>query len=194
MIAKNFSSTPETPKGSEGSESAGEKQSSELRRMDFDEYDDYDEPPKTAGEAVARYAYTGFWLSLMAGGLYCIYVLAKEIFPGRMNPNSLFSEVFDKLKFDDRILEMTGSNVKAFGRDSGRRTEGRRNQIDSRKFVDDRLGTSCLRVRFNMEGTRGKVKVWASVLDSTPANEYVYIIVQNMRTGQVLTIEDNRDM
>ena len=116
----------------------------------------------------------------------------KELFPGRMNPNSLFSELFDKLQINDQIMAMVGENIKGFGRDTGRNTEGRRNHIDSYKFQGED-GSTRIRIRFNIKGKKGQVLVWAEVSDAMPSNEYVYIIVQNLRSGRVLTLEDNRD-
>lgn len=42
-------------------------------------------------------------LGLLGFGAFCVYLTAKELFPGRMNPNSLFSEVFDKLRVHDEV-------------------------------------------------------------------------------------------
>jgi len=44
-----------------------------------------------------------------------------------------------------------------------------------------------------MKGSRGQVQVWAEVSSKMAANEFVYVVCQNIRTGRVLTIEDNRD-
>ncbi len=82
--------------------------------------------------------------------------------------------------------------MKAFGRDSGRNTEGRRNHIDSYKYVAED-GSNRLRIRFNIKGDKGQVHVWAEVSDRMKSDEYVYIVCQNARTGRVLTVEDKRD-
>lgn len=52
--------------------------------------------------------------------------------------------------------------MKAFGRDTGRNTEGRRNHIDSYKYVADD-GSKRTRVRFNIKGNKGQVHVWVEV-------------------------------
>lgn len=81
--------------------------------------------------------------------------------------------------------------MKAYGRDVGR-NEGRRNHVDSRAY-DDIDGSKRMRVRFGVEGPRGKVRVWAEVSSKMLDGEYVYIICQCMQTGRVLTVVDNRD-
>lgn len=59
-------------------------------------------------------------------------------------------------------MRMAGDSMKAFGRDVGRTTEGRRNHIDSYTYKADD-GSSRTRVRFNIKGDKGKVVVWAEV-------------------------------
>lgn len=57
---------------------------------------------------------------------------------------------------------MVGENAKAFGRDVGRNTEGRRNHVDSYKYKADD-GSNRLRVRFNIKGDKAQIRVWAEV-------------------------------
>src|SRR3546814_9886631 len=45
---------------------------------------------------------------------------------------------------------------------------------------------------FNWQGTHGKAVVWAEVSDKFGADQFVYLVAQDMRTGRVFTIEDNR--
>ena len=52
------------------------------------------------------------------------------------------------------------------GRASGR-NEGRRNHVDSRKY-DGEDGSTRMRVRFYVEGPRGKCLVWAEVSLTVP--------------------------
>ena len=87
---------------------------------------------------------------------------------------------------------MVGESMKAYGRDSGARSEGRRNFIDSYGYTAED-GSKRMRVRFNIKGAKGRVLVWTEVSDRMPANEYVYLVAQDQRTGKVLTVTDNRD-
>lgn len=43
-------------------------------------------------------------LGLLAFAIFCIGLTAKELMPTRMNPNRLFSEVFDLLKVKDEVI------------------------------------------------------------------------------------------
>ena len=58
---------------------------------------------------------------------------------------------------------MIGDEARAFGRDVGRNTEGRRNHVDSYKYQAED-GKERLRIRMNIKGNRGKVRVWAEVM------------------------------
>ena len=101
-------------------------------------------------------------LGFLALGGICVYFTAKELFPGRMNPNSLFSEAFEKLRYNEDVIRMAGDSMKAFGRDVGRSTEGRRNHIDSYEYKAED-GSKRTRIRFNIKGDKAKVLVWAEV-------------------------------
>ena len=84
--------------------------SKQVMRHDADEYDDYDyEAPKTAGQKVAFYSGIVARLGLMGLAVYMIYVVGNELFPGRMGPNSLFSEAFEIIRVNDNITEVTGT-------------------------------------------------------------------------------------
>lgn len=60
---------------------------------------------------------------------------------------------------------MIGGEMKAFGRDVGRNTEGRRNHVDSYKYKAED-GSERLRIRFNIKGNRSQVLVLLQVLRS----------------------------
>lgn len=188
--SNSFSTNEKNSK--EPSETKSQKFESQVTKVDYDDQDDFFEEPKTAGQKVAFYSTLLLQLTLLAAGCVCIFYTTRELFPGRMNPNSLFSELFDKMRYMDQITTIVGDNVKGFGRDSGRNTEGRRNHIDSFKYVGED-GSNRLRIRFNIKGKKGQVLVWAEVSDRMSDTEYVYLICQNTRTGRVLTLEDNRD-
>jgi len=58
---------------------------------------------------------------------------------------------------------MTGAGMKAYGIGGGR-NEGRRSNIESYTYVADDKSNRT-RVKFYLEGKRGKVNVWAEVRD-----------------------------
>lgn len=89
-------------------------------------------------------------------------------------------------------MDMIGEEAIAFGRDVGRNTEGRRNHVDSYKYKADD-GTERMRIRMHLKGTKGKIRVWAEVMQGSKDDEFVYLIVQHMGNGRVMTITDRRD-
>jgi len=163
--------------------------SSSLQKYDADEYDDWE--PKTAKEKVSYYSQIAFTLGLLGLGAACVYVFIKEVNPFGRSPQAIFDHAVDRLIIKDEVLEMTGPGPRAYGRDHGSQAEGRRNIVDSRAYKE-RDGSQRTRVRFNIKGPKGRVMVWAEVSDKMPSNEYVYLIVQDMRTKRILTVEDNR--
>jgi hypothetical protein len=76
-------------------------------------------------------------------------------------------------------------------------------------------GSERTRIRFNIKGNRGQVRVWAEVSiceggrvrviiicmplhqhqvsSKMESGEFVYLICQNVRSGRVLTVADRRD-
>ncbi len=90
------------------------------------------------------------------------------------------------------MCEITGHDMRAFGRDVGRSTEGRRNHIDSYEYVADD-NTKRTRVKFNVKGSKGQMHVWVEVSDGMADDQFVYLICQNAKTGRVLTVIDNRE-
>lgn len=160
-----------------------------LKKFDADEYDDWE--PKTAKEKVSYYSQIAFTLGLLGLGSACVYVFIKEVNPFGRSPQSIFDHAVDRLIIKDEIKEITGPSPRAYGRDHGSQSEGRRNIVDSRVYKE-RDGSQRTRVRFNIKGTKGRVMVWAEVSDKMASNEYVYLICQDMRTKRVITVEDNR--
>eukprot|EP00598_Pedospumella_elongata_P001051 CAMPEP_0184978276 /NCGR_PEP_ID=MMETSP1098-20130426/8830_1 /TAXON_ID=89044 /ORGANISM="Spumella elongata, Strain CCAP 955/1" /LENGTH=256 /DNA_ID=CAMNT_0027501395 /DNA_START=57 /DNA_END=827 /DNA_ORIENTATION=- len=166
---------------------------SAVAKYDYDEHDDYDyEEPKTFKDKARVYGVLAMRLGFLALGGICVYFTAKELFPGRMNPNSLFSEAFEKLRYNEDVVRMAGDSMKAFGRDVGRSTEGRRNHIDSYEYKAED-GSKRTRIRFNIKGDKAKVLVWAEIADSQADGEFVYLICQSTKTGKVYTVVDQRD-
>lgn len=114
-IVKRELSTNQKPTEEQPKE---EKVHNEVVKLDYDEYDDYE--PKTAGQKVRikmnstrhighgfrKVAYYGTIftrLGLLLLGLACIFVTGRELFPGRFSPNSLFSEVFDYIRYKEEV-------------------------------------------------------------------------------------------
>ena len=55
-------------------------------------------------------------------------------------------------------------------------------------------GSNRTRIRFNIQGKKGRVMVWAEMSDRMgDVDEFAYLIAQCQRTGKVITIHDNRN-
>jgi hypothetical protein len=162
------------------------KNHTSLAQYDYDDYDDYEEPT-TAGGKVAMWTRLMLQLALLSAFAGCTYVTVQELFPGRMSPNRIYSDAFELLKGNAELQRMIGEDMTAFGRSAGRR------HFDSRTFVDD-YGSNRTRIRFNIRGSRGQVMVWSEMADSfvDSTDEFSYLIVQDRRSGRVLTVQDNR--
>eukprot|EP01039_Chlorochromonas_danica_P003768 gene3768-4118_t len=188
---RSMSTTPEQQPSSpsNNSQEQAKKESTEVVKLDFDDYDDYE--PQTPKDKIAFYGSLFGRLALLCAIVAGVVYTASELLG--QSPQGLFSAVFDHIRYNDVIVEMVGDNAKAFGRDVGRNTEGRRNHVDSYKYKAED-GSTRLRVRFNIKGDKAQIRVWAESSSKLPSDQYVYIIVQSLRTGQVYTVVDNRDM
>ena len=103
-----------------------------------------------------------FQFVLAIAFLYFLSFTWKELWPGRMSPQSCFSEAFEIVRYNHEVLKITGENMRGYGKDFGSKTEGRRNHVDEYKYTDED-NIERLRVRFNAKGKRGHVVVWAEV-------------------------------
>lgn len=184
----------EPPNNDTNNNGAGSSRSSsdskDMQKIDVEDYDDYVEPPQTYGQRVYSFIILSFQLGLASLAAYCLYVVYQELSPSRLAPQTLFNECYDSIKNKDEVTTIVGSNSRAFGRDTN--NEGRRRTIDSRQYkgVD---GSNRSRIRFTIQGSKGKLYVWCEVSDKMNSNEYVYIVCQDPRTARVVTIVDNRD-
>jgi hypothetical protein len=178
-----------------------------IRRIvqeDDDYYDDYNETGPTG-----TYKRLLSWFVFGAVGTvvaYASYSIFMELF-GRSAPNNLFNETFDLIRVSDEVMRMTGDPMRAYGMDTGRHSEGRRNFVASRyvfssphthsltssdrkyKGVD---GSNRTRIRYTVSGPRGKAIIYAEVSDLMQSHEFVYLITKDMKSGRVFTVIDNR--
>jgi|MDTB01.1.fsa_nt_gb hypothetical protein len=185
IIARTKSDVAKGANGEVTGEGNEKKAHTSLAQYDYDDYDDYEEPT-TAGGKVAMYTRMMLQLAMLAAFAGCTYITFQELFPGRMSPNRMYGDAFELLKTNAELQRMIGEEMSAFGRSAGRR------HFDSRAYIDDYGGNRC-RIRFNVRGSRGQVMVWAEMADTfADSSEFAYLIVQDRRTGQVLTVQDNR--
>lgn len=146
----------------------------------------------TPGQKVVAGTRLTMWAGVAALALTCSYYIGKELIPTKMSPNSIFDSAFSKIKEDDRMKRRFGDALKAYGRDNNGKREGRRNFIENSEYTDKDDGSKRVRVRFNLQGEHGNAFVFAEVSNKMPSGEFVYLMVQDRRNGQVINIIDNR--
>jgi hypothetical protein len=159
--------------------------------LDEDDYDDYEEA-KTSGQKLRWLGVLFVRLGFITVGLYCVYLTGVELFPGRMSPNHLYNSAFELVRYDEDILRVAGDGMKAYGKEVGGSSKGRRNHVEQYRYISER-GDQRTRVKFNVEGSKGVVRVWAEVSEDFDAGKLVYLICQDVKTRRVYTLIDNRE-
>ena len=163
-----------------------------------------EEPPKkeddsetkeivlTPGQKVAAASRLTMWAGIFAFGCACAYFIAKELIPTKMSPNSVFNGASKVIKEHSQVTMKYGQTLKFYGKDHGGHREGRRNFIEHTQYTDQQDGSKRTRVRFNMEGQFDSAICFAEVSSEMASGEFVYVLVQDKRSGRVITVIDNR--
>eukprot|EP00970_Alexandrium_tamarense_P004322 scaffold721_cov202-Alexandrium_tamarense.AAC.29 len=146
----------------------------------------------TPGEKVVVGTRLFFWAGAFAFASVCAYYIGKELIPTKMSPNNVFDKATSIIRENAEVKRRFGEAFKTYGRDHGGHREGRRNFIEHTEYVSPDDGTKRTRVRFNLEGQYGNAFVFAEVSKDMPSGEFVYLLVQDKRNGQVITVVDNR--
>lgn len=110
-----------------------------------------------------------------------------------MSPNGLFGEALDLLSENTDVTTRLGMPVHGYGHDHGGHREGRRNRIEHVNLKDSE-GNPRLRIKFNIKGPSGHAYVFAEVNHDMKKGEYVYLIVQFTKTGEIIKVIDNRQI
>lgn len=148
----------------------------------------------TPGQKVAAGTKLTMYITAFGAAMTFLYFTARELLPTKMSPNSIKNAAHDIITKDSNIVYRYGSPMKTYGRDHGGKREGRRNFIDHSEYTNEEDGSKRVRVRFNLEGPKGKAFVFAEVSKDMPSGEFVYLLVQDKRNGVVNTVIDNRSM
>lgn len=146
----------------------------------------------TPGQKVVAYSRLTMWMGILGFALVCGYYIAKELIPTKMSPNTVFNGASEVIRHHDVVTRQYGEKLKFYGKDHGGHREGRRNFIEHTEYTDPEDGSKRTRVRFNMEGQFSEAFCFAEVSSDMPSGEYVYVLVQEKRTGRVITVVDNR--
>ncbi|KAJ8601798.1 hypothetical protein CTAYLR_006826 [Chrysophaeum taylorii] len=158
------------------------------------------EPPTESDETqlapltAAQKVQVGFNLTLWGAAIglvgTCAYFIIRELLPTKMSPNRIFDVALDAVRGDEAVRRGYGEPLKGYGRDHGGHREGRRNFIENTSYDEESDNSKRVRVRFNVKGPYAEGLVYAEV--SNKKDGFVYLMVQDKRTGRVITIEDNR--
>jgi import inner membrane translocase subunit TIM21 len=148
----------------------------------------------TPGQKVAAGTRLTMYLGIAAAGLTCLFFTARELIPTKMSPNTVFNNAHSAIENHADVKYKYGTPIKTYGRDHGGKREGRRNFIEHTEHTDQEDGSKRVRVRFNLEGPKGNAFVFAEVSKDMPSGEFVYLLVQDKRSGRVITVIDNRSM
>ena len=146
----------------------------------------------TPGQKVVAYSRLTMWMGAFGFALVCGYYIAKELIPTKMSPNTVFNGASEAIRSNTIVTRQYGEKLKFYGKDHGGHREGRRNFIEHTEYTDPDDGSKRTRVRFNMEGQFSEAFCFAEVSSDMPSGEYVYVLVQDKRTGRVITVIDNR--
>lgn len=190
-------SSPAAAGFSTKNEDAGGRKEEEEEEKNQEKQQQEEEEPETEGPPE-----DGEKIGFMRGLAYLtvaviaagsLYFIVDELMPSRTSANHLFNEAFDAVKQNHDVLNRYGEPLKGYGRDGGGRREGRRNFVEHKNYVGED-GSKRLRIRFNIEGPFGHAFVFAEVTSDMPKGQWMYLLVQDIQTGRVMTLEDNRAM
>lgn len=133
----------------------------------------------------------------LAGGVlfligYGLYTIIITLAPAGMGANAIMRKASEVVKHDPDLAMVFGE-MKTYGEDfGGGAVEGRRYYVPEYEYEDDATGVKYHRVRFNLEGERGKkATVWAETRAGS-SSDFRYIIVMNKEQTRVWSLVDHR--
>ncbi|KAK8805348.1 hypothetical protein WA158_002004 [Blastocystis sp. Blastoise] len=132
------------------------------------------------------------WLGLTVVICSCAYLIGVYLWPSPISPQRIFNDAFSVVRENEKINQMLGGNLKAYGIEMDSKVEGRRNMIDSISFVGDDGVPRC-RIVFNVEGRNGKGIVYAEKSKEMAKGQFYYLVFVQPTTNRVLGIVDNRE-
>jgi len=146
----------------------------------------------TPGQKVLAGANLTLWTGAVILATASAYYIIKELFPSKMSPNVVFDKAFSVVKKNNIVTSTFGSPLKAYGKDHGGHREGRRNFVEHTHYIEESEGSKRTRIRFNIQGQYGSAFVFAEVSNKMSHGDFVYVLVQDKRNGNVITVVDNR--
>ncbi|CAM9710075.1 unnamed protein product [Hapterophycus canaliculatus] len=181
------------PKGEGGDESSSSSSKDGQQQQQREEqYDDADYEPEPEEKVSVVKTVAG--LCLLGLVLAALGATVTELWPSHMAPQSIMSHAHDVFQADPDTANHFGTPLKVYGRDNNRHREGRRNFVEHVDHEDPIDKSKRTRVRFNVEGPHGHGMAYAeaSGRGKMASGEWVYLCVQDLQTGHVITLHDNR--
>ena len=121
----------------------------------------------------------------------CTITFIRDIIPSGLSATYVFSDALKIVIQDPDVQRCLGPNIKGYGQDFNTTYEGRRNQIEH--FIyEDEDGMKHCRIKFNVQGKRGRGIVYAEKSKEMGTGEFYYLVFKDERTGLVIGIIDNR--
>jgi len=164
----------------EGASTSGEEASSIIQQVQEGHHPS-DNLPMTTGQKVVEGGKTAMWLGIFGLALACGGLVAWELRPTRFSPNTIFDKALDAIRENPEVTMRIGEVKKGYGTDHGKGrssgTEGRRNFTAHDEFTDED-GNRIMRIKFNVQGTRGNGTVFAAV-SSGVTGDLQYLIFQH---------------
>jgi hypothetical protein len=145
----------------------------------------------STGQKIKETSKTGLYLGIAGLVVTCGYLMIKELMPTKLSANTIFSHAFDACKEHPDVTMRLGRPLKAFGHDHGGRREGRRNFVDKDEFKDQK-GNDVVRIKFAVEGPRGKGIIYAARSSNLHRNDFLYLIFHCESEGRSYALIDNR--
>jgi import inner membrane translocase subunit TIM21 len=146
----------------------------------------------TPGQKVVAASRLGMWAGIFGFAFACAYYIGRELIPTKMSPNSAFSSASALIRENPQVRRQYGDTLKFYGKDHGGHREGRRNFIEHTQYPSPDDGSNRTRIRFNIEGQFNSAFCFAEVSSDMPSGEFVYVLVQDKKSGRVVTVVDNR--
>ncbi|CAB1097570.1 unnamed protein product [Ectocarpus sp. CCAP 1310/34] len=172
-----------------GDDSKGEQQQ-QKQQGEEQQYEDADYEPEP--EEKISIVKTVAGLCVLGLVLAALGATVTELWPSHMAPQSIMSHAHDVFQADPDTANHFGTPLKVYGRDNNRHREGRRNFVEHVDHEDPIDKSKRTRVRFNVEGPHGHGMAYAEVSNKMESGEWVYLCVQDLQTGHVITLHDNR--
>jgi len=129
-------------------------------------------------------------LAFLGGLGYAGWTIVTTLLPVGDSPNAIMRKASDVLQHDPDVHAAYGA-CKTYGLDPGGRAEGRRYFVPEHKYEDALTGEKLHRVKFNLEGERGR-KAWVYAEVASGTGDFRYLIVVSKDGSRVVSVVDRR--